>query len=104
MVLTSKVGGDVSAPSNGGLCDEKTVEYLRDLIAEKQSILNFKQKKQTDEETNNSDSPPKTAGVETGAKSRQRPGDNKRNLVLRLLDQGRHDLIRNKTKSVAVGW
>ena len=30
----------VAGGGGGGMCDEKTVEYLRDLIAEKQSLLN----------------------------------------------------------------
>ena len=77
-------GGESGGGGGGGLCDEKTVEYLRDLIAEKQSILaGGGGRKQAVADPK--DAAASGGGVEPSAVA-ARP---KNNVVLRLLDQGK---------------
>ena len=62
----------------GGMCDEKTVEYLRDLIEERKTI-----------ENNNIEEIQEIGG--NGGNSVATSGP--KSIVLRLLDQGRHQNI-----------
>lgn len=60
----TKSGGGKNAQNCTGMCDEKTVEYLRDLFEEKKTIENNKEENAT------------------------------KKIVLRLLDQGKKKLKR----------
>ena len=83
----------------GTLCDEKTVEYLRDLIAEKQTILSsFKNRQQVALESaagalasGESITPLETdIALKTPLNNGGKP---KRNVLLRLLDQGKRQKL-----------
>ena len=80
----------------GTLCDEKTVEYLRDLIAEKQTILSsFKSRQQVALESATAGPLASGEGItpletDIALKSPLNNGGKpKRNVLLRLLDQGK---------------
>ena len=64
----------------GGMCDEKTVEYLRDLIEEKETIEN-----NNNGGKNNEDIHEIVGGSSTNASAILGP----KSIVLRLLDQGK---------------
>ena len=61
----------------GGMCDEKTVEYLRDLIEERKTI-----------ENNNIEEIQEIGG--NGGNNSVATTSGPKSIVLRLLDQGRH--------------
>ena len=90
MVLTVKHSEKFC--SGGSICDEKTVEYLRDLIAEKQSILTLGAAPSTGEETLNTDS------------GNSHAKNNEKSIVVKLLDQGKLIIMLINTWTKFINW
>jgi len=76
---SAKVNNNQSSAAAGGMCDEKTVEYLRDLIEEKKTIENNNNGQNHEEIHEMGGGSGTNASAILGPKS----------IVLRLLDQGK---------------